>query len=95
MSYERLRLRLRYVEKLDATGEGQPTAGGLRLMGLVCTLAVVFAAGMVPIHAADYFTHLAMGRYIAEHGVPRAEPFLFPCQGRSLIGVEWVAAVLR
>lgn len=82
------------MEKLDETGKGQPTAGGLRLVGLVCTLVVVFAAGMVPIHAADYFTHLAMGRYIVEHGVPRAEPFLFPCQGRPLIAFEWLAEVL-
>jgi hypothetical protein len=49
---------------------------------------------MVPIHAADYFTHLALGRYIAENGVPRTEPFLYPCQGRGLIAFEWLAELL-
>jgi hypothetical protein len=49
---------------------------------------------MVPIHAADYFTHLAMGRYVAENGVPRTEPFLYPCCDRPLIAFEWLAGVL-
>jgi len=69
-------------------------ARGLRWVALAASLVVVLAAGMVPIHAADYFTHLAMGRYAVEHGVPRTEPFLYPCQGRPLIAFEWLAGVL-
>ncbi|MFQ6048029.1 MAG: tetratricopeptide repeat protein [Phycisphaerae bacterium] len=61
---------------------------------LAGSILAVLAAGMVPIHAADYFTHLAMGRYIAEHGIPTTEPFLYTCQGRELIAFEWLAGVL-
>ena len=87
--------------RLSAVDLSHPTIGvgvgwarRLRWVALVGSLTVTLAAGMVPIHAADYFTHLAMGRYVVDHGVPRTEPFLYPCQGRPLIAFEWLAGVL-
>ena len=68
---------------------------GAIVVVVIVSLAAAFLAGMVPIHAADYFTHMALGRHIVEHGVPTAEPFLAPpTQGRDLIAFEWLAEVV-
>jgi hypothetical protein len=68
------------------TAPSPAPARGRRLpLALVVAAAAVaaFAATLVEIDDPDTFHHLALGREIALHGLPTAEPFLYPLRGAA------------
>ncbi|MFN2592826.1 MAG: hypothetical protein ABR532_08345 [Candidatus Dormibacteria bacterium] len=38
----------------------------------------------------DVWWHLALGRYITDHGIPSAEPFSFVAPARAWVGQQWL-----
>ncbi|HET7826025.1 MAG TPA: hypothetical protein VFK90_11860 [Anaeromyxobacter sp.] len=63
-----------------ARAPGRPVP--LPLLAAAAALAAL-AATLVEIDDPDTFHHLALGREIALHGLPTAEPFLYPLRGAA------------
>lgn len=63
------------------------------LLALVCATAAFGA--MAPVHNPDLGWHLALGRWIAEHGaVPRTEPFTHTAYGAPMVAHQWLSQLL-
>lgn len=59
---------------------------------LLCSFALVVLAlsGIRTISSGSIFSHLSTGRWIAEHGVPRADAMSFTAAGASWISTTWL-----
>lgn len=64
----------------------------LRLVGLGALVAAFAAVlALTDIASLDYWWHLRLGRWIAEHGrVPRTDPFSFTAAGARYLDVHWL-----
>ncbi len=63
------------------------------LLIAMCSLVAYMA--MLPINNPDFGWHVALGRYIVEHGsVPRTEPFTHTAPGVPMVAHEWLAQVI-
>ena len=78
----------------------QETARGARLPSALALLtawlgaALALAVARVPILTPDVWWHLATGRWISAHGIPRQDPFSYTLAGRSWTAHEWLADVI-
>lgn len=57
---------------------------------IVLGLAVVAALGVRTISNSDFWTHLAMGRQIAEHGLQKVDAWTFTASGASWVNGSWL-----
>lgn len=70
----------------DATGT--ITAKGWLL--ILAGLAVILLVGIRTIGNADFWSHLAAGRWIAENGIPREDVFSYTAAGNAWIDGSWL-----
>jgi hypothetical protein len=61
------------------------------LTGLVFTLAGLFI-GLQPLRDNSFFTHLATGRLILDHGIPSTDPYTFTAHGEPWTVQSWLAS---
>jgi hypothetical protein len=68
------------------------TVGMVLLLGV---LAVVGYQAMLPIRNPDFGWHVALGRWIVEHGaLPSTEPFTHTAVGKPTVLPQWLSQVL-
>lgn len=87
-----------------APGEARPAAGTNvpsrpRAPGLDFLLTAVFAlfglaVGIARLADNSFFTHLATGRWILDHGIPREDFYSFTAPGTKWIAQSWLAEAL-
>lgn len=64
-------------------------------LGVLLIALLTALAAMHPIRDPDFGWHLALGRYVAEHGsVPTAEPFTHTARGAPMVAHEWLSQLL-
>jgi hypothetical protein len=77
--------------------------GRRRWSGLRLDLATLVGAGFVlwglsigldPISDNSFFTHLATGRFILDHGIPRHDPYSFTAAGEPWVVQSWLASLV-
>ena len=71
----------------------QAQNGSKSLAGRILVIAgllVVAVFGFRTISNADFWTHLATGRWIAGHGIPRVDTLSYTAQGQPWINVSWL-----
>lgn len=66
------------------------TTGWLRLLAVPFGLLVLAVQGIRTIGHADFWTHLATGRWISQHGVPREDPFTWVSEGAAWVHSSWL-----
>ena len=66
------------------------------LLGAVGAAFVVWGlvTGLRPLFDNSFFTHLATGRLILDHGIPRADPYSFTAPGHPWVVQSWLASVV-
>src|SRR2546430_15732762 len=57
---------------------------------LVLAGLAAFAATRAPVSDSDFFWHLAIGRDIAAHGVPRVDVYSWTVAGRAVLPDQWL-----
>ena len=69
---------------------------GPSLAWVVGALVVVIGAyiGAAPLDDNSFFTHLATGRYILEHGFPSGDVYSFTAPGQRWVVQSWLPSVL-
>ena len=61
-------------------------------VALVLLCWIVFARAMGPIANVDFGWHVALGRWMLEHGeVPDREPFTYTARGAPMVAHEWMS----
>lgn len=65
-------------------------ANWLRLMSVPLGLLVMALQGIRTIGHADFWTHLATGRWIAGHGIPREDPLTLASEGVAWVHSSWL-----
>jgi len=78
--------------------EAAPAASGpglslAALVGVVVTLAG-FLIGLQRLSDNSFFTHLATGRLILDHGIPTTDPYSFTAAGEPWTVQSWLASTL-
>jgi hypothetical protein len=53
-----------------------------------------FAASRLPVADSDFFWHLAVGRDIAMHGVPRLDSYSWTIAGQPVLADQWLGDLL-
>ena len=79
----------------DVEEAGEP--GGVTLSQVVALLLAVVGAriGLASLHDNSFFTHLATGRLIFDHGgIPRTDPYSFTAHGHAWTVQSWGASVI-
>src|SRR2546430_2679631 len=66
----------------------------LLVVPLVIAGLAAFAATRPPISDSDFFWHLAVGRDIAAHGVPRTDIYSWTVAGRAVLPDQWLGELL-
>jgi hypothetical protein len=66
----------------------------LLLVPLVLAGLAAFAATRAPVSDSDFFWHLAVGRDIAAHGVPRVDIYSWTVAGKSVLPDQWLGELL-
>src|SRR5256885_2987995 len=61
---------------------------------LVLAGLAAFAATRAPVSDSDFFWHLAIGRDIAAHGVPRLDVYSWTVAGRAVLPDQWLGELL-
>jgi hypothetical protein len=61
---------------------------------LVLAGLAAFAATRPPVSDSDFFWHLAVGRDIAAHGVPRVDVYSWTVAGRAVLPDQWLGELL-
>lgn len=67
---------------------GKSNQAGWALVGL--GMVFLFALGLRTIAYGEIWGHLATGRWIAEHGIPRVDVFSFTAEGRPWVVDTWL-----
>lgn len=69
-----------------------PTATTAAVVTTLALCGVFLLTNLMPIHHTDIWGHLALGRWIAEHGeLPQVEPFSLALHGKPLVNLPWLA----
>src|ERR1700704_3874226 len=78
-----------------------PERAGVRLprpslLGVVGAAVVLWglATGLRPLFDNSFLTHLATGRLILDHGIPRADPYSFTAPGHPWVVQSWLPSVV-
>jgi hypothetical protein len=66
----------------------------LLVVPLVLAGLAAFAATRAPVSDSDFFWHLAVGRDIAAHGVPRVDTYSWTVAGKSVLPDQWLGELL-
>ena len=66
----------------------------LLVVPLVLAGLAAFAATRVPVSDSDFFWHLAVGRDIAAHGIPRVDIYSWTVAGKSVLPDQWLGELL-
>ena len=66
----------------------------LLVVPLVLAGLAAFAATRAPVSDSDFFWHLAVGRDIAAHGVPRVDVYSWTVAGKSVLPDQWLGELL-
>jgi hypothetical protein len=66
----------------------------LLIVPLVLAGLAAFAATRAPVSDSDFFWHLAVGRDIAAHGVPRVDVYSWTVAGKSVLPDQWLGELL-
>ena len=66
----------------------------LLVVPLLLAGLAAFAATRAPVSDSDFFWHLAIGRDIAAHGVPRVEVYSWTVAGRAVLPDQWLGELL-
>jgi hypothetical protein len=61
---------------------------------LILAGLAAFAAARAPVSDSDFFWHLAVGRDIAAHGVPRVDVYSWTVAGRAVLPDQWLGELL-
>src|SRR6266550_4305796 len=61
---------------------------------LVLAGLAAFAATRAPVSDSDFFWHLAIGRDIAAHGVPRVDEYSWTVAGKAVLPDQWLGEIL-
>ena len=61
---------------------------------VVAAAVLMLAVTVQPFRDTDVWWHLALGRYIAVHGIPSQEPFSFLAAQHPWVGQQWLYEVL-
>ncbi len=84
------------AERPAARTDRRPPASTPSLAWVVGAIVVVIGAyvGAAPLSDNSFFTHLATGRYILEHGIPSSDVYSFTAPGERWVVQSWLASVL-
>jgi hypothetical protein len=65
------------------------------LTGVVVMVLVVWAVGIgfLPLYDNSFLTHLATGRLLLDHGIPRHDPYSFTAAGAPWVVQSWLASL--
>ncbi len=66
----------------------------LLVVPLLLAGLAAFAATRAPVSDSDFFWHLAIGRDIAAHGVPRVEVYSWTVAGKAVLPDQWLGELL-
>ena len=66
----------------------------LLVVPLVLAGLAAFAATRSPVSDSDFFWHLAIGRDIAAHGIPRVDTYSWTVAGRAVLPDQWLGELL-
>ena len=66
----------------------------LLVVPLVLAGLAAFAATRAPVSDSDFFWHLAVGRDIVAHGVPRIDVYSWTVAGRAVLPDQWLGELL-
>lgn len=64
-----------------------------RILPAIAAL-VVFAAAFHTLIDPDIWFHLAAGRWILAHGIPRVDPFSYPSAGQPYVDLHWLFQIV-
>jgi hypothetical protein len=78
---------------LRAQSQAAAPARASRVWWLAGAGALLLAVTVQPFRDPDVWWHLALGRYIVEHGIPAQEPFSFLTAGNSWVNQQWLYEV--
>ena len=82
----------------DTVAARRPATGRRALTwgGVVGLLVVIWGwrIGLRPLGDNSFLTHLATGRFILDHGIPRHDPYSFTAPGTPWTVQSWLASVL-
>lgn len=76
-----------------AVGDRLPVSTAGRVFPVAAAL-VVFAASFHTLIDPDIWFHLAAGRWILDHGIPRVDPFSYPSAGQPYVDLHWLFQVV-
>lgn len=87
------------AEDRTAVEHPSPPTSALRPPGLDFLFTVVFAVfglgvGIERLSDNSFYTHLATGRWILDHGIPRHDMYSFTAPGSKWVAQSWLAEVL-
>jgi len=66
----------------------------LLVVPLLLAGLAAFAATRAPVSDSDFFWHLAIGRDIAAHGVPRVDVYSWTVAGKAVLPDQWLGELL-
>ena len=66
----------------------------LLVVPLVLAGLAAFAATRAPVSDSDFFWHIAIGRDIAAHGVPRVDVYSWTVAGKTVLPDQWLGELL-
>lgn len=78
---------------LQARARAGTDSRAARRWWLAAAAALVLAVTVQPFRDPDVWWHLALGRYIVEHGIPSHEPFSFLTAGNPWVHQQWLYEV--
>lgn len=78
------------------TGEGAQRRWPPSIAGVVGLAVGAWGlmVGLSPLNDNSFFTHLATGRLILDHGIPRTDPYSFTAFGTPWVVQSWLASLL-
>ena len=79
---------------LASTPRGTRRAPGLDLLFTAVFALFGFGVGIERLSDNSFFTHLATGRWILDHGIPRKDFYSFTAPGSRWVVQSWLAEVL-
>src|SRR6266571_208982 len=79
--------------------DGAPAAAAvamrpLLIVPLVLAGLAALAATRTPVSDSDFFWHLAVGRDIVAHGVPRVDVYSWTVAGNAVLPDQWLGELL-
>src|SRR5207244_4512770 len=83
----------RLVQVASAARERR-RASAVRSTGMVAAAMLLLVMCVQPLRDTDVWWHLALGRYITEHGIPAHEPFSFLPAAYPWVGQQWLYEVV-